>query len=76
MWHKIHEVRDLWLAFGGFYFLSFRDYLDDAGYPDVTPIWATNDSKNVTWKTEMEMSKTKIQVLRVIEKDYPFANFF
>ena len=59
-----------------FTILVLKDYLDNGGYSDLTPIWATNDSKNVTWKTEMEMSKTKIQVLRVIEEDYPFAKFF
>ena len=42
---------------------SFRDYLDKAGYPHLTPIWATNEPEKVTWKTEI--TKKELNILKV-----------
>ena len=63
MRHQIHEVHDTSFIFGGCHHFSFRDYIDNAGYPNVIPVWATNDLEKHTWKTEMSL--TKIKALKV-----------
>ena len=56
-------MHDLSFIFGGCHHFSFRDYIDNAGYPNVIPVWATNDLEKHTWKTEMSL--TKIKALKV-----------